>query len=201
MALNAKQLKFIEEYINNGFNGRKAYLKAYQTCKTERAADASAAKLLSNPSVKAKLEEEKEELRKKSDIKREEILRDLKIIKDSKYSDFCKIVKKTRIIDKINFETGEMEQEEEVYFESEPVPTEELTEEQKKCIKTIELTKWGPRYILYEKTDAIDKINKMLGYYNEIINLDTRIDTSSVSELTTEELMKLIENLDDEEDD
>lgn len=194
MALNEKQLKFIDEYMNNGFNIRQAYKKAYPSCKTDGAADASGSKLLSNPKVKEKIEELQEELRKKSDIKKEEILRDLKTIKDSKYSDFGKIVKKTRIIDKINFDTGDLYQEEEVYLEYEPVPTDELTEEQKRCIKTIELTKFGPRYVLYEKNDAIDKINKMLGYYNEVINLDTRIDTSSIQNLSFEELEALIKD-------
>lgn len=197
MNLNDKQLLFIDEYIKNGFNGRLAYKKAYPTCKSDAAADVGSCKLLKNTKVKQKLEEEKEELRRKSTITKEEILRDLKSIKDSNICDYVRIVKKTRLVDRLNYETGEMYQEEEEYNDIEYKSTDELTIEQQKNIKSIEMTKTGIKITLYDRSDAIEKLNKMLNFYNETINLDTRIDTSALNGLSIEDLMKIVE--DDEE--
>ena len=62
------------------------------------------------------------------------------------------------------------------------------------------MTKFGPKYTFYDKLDCIDKLNKMLGYYQENLNLNTTIDTSSLKDLKTEDLFELIDKMGDDED-
>lgn len=189
--LNKKQLLFINKYFEYNLNATKAY-KAVYNCKTDASARAASSLLLTNVNVIKEINIRKEELKKKSEITKEEIIRDLKIIKDSNICDFINIVKKTKIENKINFETGEMEEEEVEYTELEYKDTAELTTEQQKMIKSIEMTKFGPKIILHDKQNAIDTLNKMLGYYDENVNLNTTIDTSSIKNLSFEELEKLV---------
>ena len=47
-----KQRLFCDEYLSNGMNGTKAYLKVYKNVKSEDAAGSSAARLLGNVRVR-----------------------------------------------------------------------------------------------------------------------------------------------------
>ena len=191
--LNKKELLFVDEYFKNSFNASKAYKLVYKSCKSDGTARTEASRMLTKPNIKQEIEKRQIELRKKSEIKREDILNDLRIIKDVNICDYMKIVKMTRTISKIDYETGEMIEEEEEYDVLEYKPTDELTQEQQKAIKSIEQTKTGIKYTFYEKDKAIDTINKMLGFYDNQIVLNKTINTDFLKDKTTEELLKMLE--------
>lgn len=49
--LNLKQITFIVDYISNGFNGTRAYMKTYKTCKSVNTAGVEAYNTLRNPKI------------------------------------------------------------------------------------------------------------------------------------------------------
>jgi len=73
MALNNKQLAFVEEYFNNGFNGTQAYLAVYKGV-AESTATVNSSKLLSNANIKAEIEKRQQENKLKYEIDRDEIV-------------------------------------------------------------------------------------------------------------------------------
>lgn len=65
---------FVEEYLNNGLNGTKAYLSVYKNVTKEETARVNASRLLTNANVKALLEEKQAKTIKKLEITREDIV-------------------------------------------------------------------------------------------------------------------------------
>lgn len=191
--LSKKELSFINEYFTNGFNGTKAYRKVFKSCKTDKTARTLASRLLTKDGVKEEIERRQKELKEKSDIKREDILNDLRIIKDVNICDYMKIVKKERLVPRIDEETGDSILVPEEYDVLVYKATDELTVEQQKAIKSIEMTKTGIKYTFYDKDKAIDTINKMLGFYDNQIILNKTINTDFLKDKSTEELLKMLE--------
>ncbi len=191
--LSKKELSFINEYFTNGFNGTKAYRKVFKSCKTDKTARTLASRLLAKDGVKEEIEKRQKELKEKSDIKREDILNDLRIIKDVNICDYMKIVKKERLVPRIDEETGDSVLVPEEYEVLTYKATDELTVEQQKAIKSIEMTKTGIKYTFYDKDKAIDTINKMLGFYDNQIILNKTINTDFLKDKSTEELLKILE--------
>lgn len=191
--LSKKEISFINEYFTNGFNGTKAYRKVFKSCKTDKTARTLASRLLTKDGVKEEIERRQKELKEKSDIKREDILNDLRIIKDVNICDYMKIVKKERLVPRIDEETGDSILVPEEYDVLVYKATDELTVEQQKAIKSIEMTKTGIKYTFYDKDKAIDTINKMLGFYDNQIILNKTINTDFLKEKSTEELLKMLE--------
>lgn len=191
--LSKKELSFINEYFTNGFNGTKAYRKVFKSCKTDKTARTLASRLLTKDGVKEEIEKRQKELKEKSDIKREDILNDLRIIKDVNICDYMKIVKKERLVPRIDEETGDSILVPEEYDVLVYKATDELTVEQQKAIKLIEMTKTGIKYTFYDKDKAIDTINKMLGFYDNQIILNKTINTDFLKDKSTEELLKMLE--------
>lgn len=191
--LSKKELSFINEYFTNGFNGTKAYRKVFKSCKTDKTARTLASRLLTKDGVKEEIEKRQKELKEKSDIKREDILNDLRIIKDVNICDYMKIIKKERLVPRIDEETGDSVLVPEEYDVLVYKATDELTVEQQKAIKSIEMTKTGIKYTFYDKDKAIDTINKMLGFYDNQIILNKTINTDFLKDKSTEELLKMLE--------
>ena len=191
--LSTKELFFINEYFINGFNGTKAYRKVFKSCKTDKTARTLASRLLTKDGVKEEIEKRQKELKEKSDIKREDILNDLRIIKDVNICDYMKIVKKERLVPRIDEETGDSILVPEEYEVLVYKATDELTVEKQKAIKSIEMTKTGIKYTFYDKDKAIDTINKMLGFYDNQIILNKTINTDFLKDKSTEELLKMLE--------
>lgn len=73
MSLSDKQQAFVDEYLVNGFNGLKAYIKAYPDS-SEESAQSSASRLLENAKVKTAIEEAQKENRKRSRMTQDEKL-------------------------------------------------------------------------------------------------------------------------------
>jgi phage terminase small subunit len=85
MVLNEKHKQFADEYLINGFCGRKAYLSVYKSVKSEATADVNASKLLSNAKVKDYISQKQAVTSKKFDITREYITNEyLQLIESAK---------------------------------------------------------------------------------------------------------------------
>jgi hypothetical protein len=74
---------FVDEWFNNGFNGRRAYKTLRKDNANDASADAEASRILSLGKVKDYIELKREEIRKKQEITLEYLVQELKdIIKD-----------------------------------------------------------------------------------------------------------------------
>jgi len=63
--MNNNQRTFAQEYVKNGNNGTRAYMKAYPDC-TEETARINASRLLTNANVKEYIKELQNEVRKET---------------------------------------------------------------------------------------------------------------------------------------
>jgi len=71
---------FCQEYIINKQNKTQAYLKFYKC--TQKSAESNTSQLMGNNGVKERIEELKQEVLKSNTITREELIADLRTIKD-----------------------------------------------------------------------------------------------------------------------
>jgi phage terminase small subunit len=188
--LNDKHLIFIEEYLDRG-NAAEAYRRAYNVddlIKSQRRGH----QLLKDPLINKTISERQKELSEKYNIKKERIIKELVDIIDFNILDVQTLKKKKEIEERLNPLTGEVEN---VEVEKTTLETnlENLTLSQEKNIKSIEILRNGTVKIqYYDRLDAIEKLNKLLGFYEQTINIDNRIDTSSLQNLSFEDLEKLI---------
>lgn len=138
--LKAEWIVFAHEYVRE-WNGTNSYQKAYPNVKRETAR-AEACRLLAKPSIKAYIEECKQNLAELSGIS---ALRNLEVLKKMAYTD---IEMK---------DDGEMSEEE---FSA-------LSNDMKACLAEISFinTPTGTivKYKVYDRIRAIQEINKMLG--------------------------------------
>lgn len=188
--LNDKHLVFIEEYLDRG-NATEAYKKAYNSDDNKKAGSRGY-QLLNEPLIKAEIEKRQKELAKKYDIKKERIIKELVDIIDFNVLDVQKLKKKKEIEERLNPLTGEIEN---VEVEKTTLETnlENLSLAQEKNIKSIEILRNGTVKIqYYDRLDAMEKLNKLLGFYEQTVKIDNKIDTSSLQNLSFEELEKLL---------
>jgi phage terminase small subunit len=82
-AINRKHKAFVDEYLSNGMNGTRAYMKIYTSVKTEESAAVNASKLLRTTNVMTYIGELQKKTSNKLEITREEILQDLRHIKNT----------------------------------------------------------------------------------------------------------------------
>ena len=80
MSLSPKHKAFCDEYLANGMNATRAYATVYKV--NDRVAGPSGDRLLKNVKVEEYLQEQKQNLAKRLNITKEEILLDLQDIKD-----------------------------------------------------------------------------------------------------------------------
>lgn len=82
---NNKHKLFAEEYVSNGFNATRAYMKVYDV--EANTAGVNGFRLLKNTKIKEFVQEAKERMRKELDIKKEDILMDLLFINERNKED------------------------------------------------------------------------------------------------------------------
>lgn len=202
MALSKKVNSFIDEYMINGFDAIKAYDKVYKNlkpCEIEEKAN----KLIKKEEVIAEIERRKQKIEDDGKIRKEELMRVLKHLALSKYTDFMRVELYTEKQLKIDPETEEVYTEEVIKSRIIPTPSDKLTEEQKLMVKSVEMTKFGARYILYDKDAAIREINKLLGYYEEHkdeMEIEVKPDTEYLKDKSTTDLLNLVKELEKIED-
>lgn len=188
--INDKHLIFIEEYLDRG-NATEAYKKAYNSDDSVKAGRRGH-QLLNEPLIQEEIKKRQKELSEKYDIKKERIIKELVDIIDFNILDVQTLKKKKELEERLNPLTGEVE---EVEVEKTTLETNfnNLTLAQEKNIKSIEILRNGTVKVqYYDRLDAIEKLNKLLGFYDNTVKLDTRIDTSSLKDLSFEDLEKLI---------
>jgi phage terminase small subunit len=78
--LNERHKAFCDEYLANGMNATQAYKKIYKA--TDKVAEASSSRLLSNDKIKSYLKQEGEKTAERLQITKEQLLLDLEDIKN-----------------------------------------------------------------------------------------------------------------------
>lgn len=176
--LTNRHITFIERYLENGLNGAEAYRFAFNEDSIETSKK-KAYRLLKDPLVSQYIKERQEELKEQFNINKEDIIMDLINIKNSNIVDYLEV--KTYVDD-----MGEPQAK--LLLKD----LDKLSLPQQRNIKSIKMTRYGVELTLKDSMDATEKLLKILGLYNENITIDNRIDTSSLSDLTFEQLQELL---------
>lgn len=142
-SLTLKQEKFVNLYLECG-NASEAYRLAYDCSKMmPQTINRKAQELMNNGKITARLHKEKKELQTMAQVRIEEILQDLTQVMRSNIAQYVEWDGNALRIKALK----------------------ELDQRQQRVIESIKETKYGPEIKLRDKTDAIDKICKLLGYY------------------------------------
>lgn len=178
MALSDKQKRFCDEYLID-LNATQAAIRAGYK---EKYAHTNANKLLQNTTIQKYISERKIDRVERTEITQDMVLRELAVIAFSNATDYAKVVEKEGITDQgkpITYKTVEL------------VPTEGLTEEQKKALAVIKEGKYGLEVKPYDKVRALELLGKHLGMWTEKVEVEGKIN-NPMEGLTTDELKKLI---------
>lgn len=161
--LTQKQENFCNYYMECSGNASEAYRKAY-SCENMRpdTINRKAHELYENGKVTARLAELQEEQRKRSDITKERILKELECVLDANINDYVDFDGTTLRFKSFN----------------------DLTEKQLKAIESIKQGKRGIELKLHGKNWTIERICKMLGFdkptvidlRNSIVGVDTGLE-------------------------
>lgn len=172
MKLTIKQEKFCNLYLESG-NATEAYRQAYDCGNMKYDTIVRKAnELLKNGNVTAGLEEKRKSLNEESDIRKQDILEELKAIAFSDIADYVEFDGTTLSIKSF----------------------EKLTPSQRKAIESIKKGKHGIEIRLHGKNWSIDRICKMLGFDAPVV-MEQRIN-SGFEDVTDEDLkMKLMNML------
>ena len=190
--LNDRHYLFVDRYLENGQNAAEAYRFAYNI-KDIKQSSKRGCELINDPLIKIEISKKQEELKEKYNINKDKIIRELIDIINFNVIDVQTIKKIKKKEQKMNYSTGKIE---EIETEMEEIilqqDLDKLSLSQQKNIKSIEMTRNGLKITYYDKMDAIEKLNKMLGFYEENINIDNRVDTSFLNNLSHEQLLDLL---------
>jgi phage terminase small subunit len=102
--LNDANNIFIDEYISNGGFGSRAYEKAYGHNASTNAARSGSSQLLNDPLIQNEIQKRREEIRERSNIKKEDIVNHLlQLIEDCKTDkDKNHLIKALDMLNKMN---------------------------------------------------------------------------------------------------
>ena len=106
MALNNNQITFCQEYIKNGNNGTKAYMKVYPDS-SEESAMVGASRLLRNAKVQEYLQSLQKKVEKKSIMSAEERMEFLTKVVTGNVEDKLYMGDKLKALDILNKMSGE----------------------------------------------------------------------------------------------
>lgn len=140
--LTVKQENFCNYYIESG-NASEAYRRAYSCDKMATdTINRKAVELLENGKITARVAQLQEVLQKRSDITKDEAIKELSAIVRSRVTDVLSAKGMTVRVKSI----------------------EELPDEVVSCISSIKKIKGGIEVRFYDKIAAIDRLSKMLGW-------------------------------------
>jgi phage terminase small subunit len=140
--LTVKQENFCNYYIETG-NASKAYRRAYSCSNMkDETVNRKAVELLKNGKITARVKQLQKALQKRSDITKDEAVKELTNIVRSRVVSVMK-VKGTRVTVK---------------------SLDELPDELVSCISSVRKVKGGIEVKFYDKIAAIDRLSKMLGW-------------------------------------
>ena len=168
MKLSVKQEKFCNYYIECG-NASEAYRRAYSCSNMkDESINRKAIELLNNGKITARVKELQEELKRKSDITKEEVLN---MLKSFMYADIRNF---------LTIKNGN------VIFKD----SEDWTDEMAMQVESVKQGKEGIEIKLNGRTWTIQRICKMLGF-----DSPQDMNINIVSPMTKEEAKRIIEEL------
>ena len=132
--------------------------------------------MLGNVKVKEYISERQKDIEKRTEVTQDMVIKELSAIAFSKGSDYAKLKKKKRNIP--IYHDGEIvDYKEEEYLGIEFIPTDDLTEEQKKAIAGIKEGKFGIQVDSCDKVKALELLGKHLGMFKDTnININTNYE-------------------------
>jgi phage terminase small subunit len=168
MKLSVKQENFCNYYIECG-NASEAYRRAYSCSNMkDESINVKAVELLNNGKITVRVKELQEELKKKSDITKEEVLN---MLKSFMYADIRNF---------LTIKNGN------VIFKD----SEDWTDEMAMQVESVKQGKEGIEIKLNGRTWTIQRICKMLGF-----DSPQDMNINIVSPMTKEEAKRIIEDL------
>lgn len=168
MKLSVKQEKFCNYYIECG-NASEAYRRAYSCSNMkDESINRKAIELLNNGKITARVKELQEELKRKSDITKEEVLN---MLKSFMYADIRNF---------LTIKNGN------VIFKD----SEDWTDEMAMQVESVKQGKDGIEIKLNGRTWTIQRICKMLGF-----DSPQDMNINIVSPMSKEEAKRIIEDL------
>lgn len=168
MKLSVKQENFCNYYIECG-NASEAYRRAYSCSNMkDESINVKAVELLNNGKITVRVKELQEELKKKSDITKEEVLN---MLKSFMYADIRNF---------LTIKNGN------VIFKD----SEDWTDEMAMQVESVKQGKEGIEIKLNGRTWTIQRICKMLGF-----DSPQDVNVNMISLMTKEEAKRIIEDL------
>lgn len=168
MKLSVKQENFCNYYIECG-NASEAYRRAYSCSNMkDESINVKAVELLNNGKITVRVKELQEELKKKSDITKEEVLN---MLKSFMYADIRNF---------LTINNGN------VIFKD----SEDWTDEMAMQVESVKQGKEGIEIKLNGRTWSIQRICKMLGF-----DSPQDVNVNMISPMTKEEAKRIIEDL------
>ena len=168
MKLSVKQENFCNYYIECG-NASEAYRRAYSCSNMkDESINRKAIELLNNGKITARVKELQEELKKKSDITKEEVL---SMLKNFMYADIRNF---------LTIKNGN------VIFKD----SEDWTDEMAMQVESVKQGKEAIEIKLNGRTWTIQRICKMLGF-----DSPQDVNVNMISPMTKEEAKRIIEDL------
>ena len=168
MKLSVKQENFCNYYIECG-NASEAYRRAYSCSNMkDESINVKAVELLNNGKITVRVKELQEELKKKSDITKEEVLN---MLKSFMYADIRNF---------LTIKNGN------VIFKD----SEDWTDEMAMQVESVKQGKEGIEIKMNGRTWTIQRICKMLGF-----DSPQDVNVNMISPMTKEEAKRIIEDL------
>lgn len=170
MVLTEKQKIFADEYLID-LNATRAYKAAYLSCKKDESARVNGSKLLTNANVAAYIDKRIQERQERTEITQDMVVKELAKIGFANITDFVTI-------------DGS-------YVKVKP--TSEMPPDGIGAIAGIKEGANGIEVKLNSKDKALELLGRHLGMFTDKVTVTGSIN-NPFSELTTEELKKLIQN-------
>ena len=192
MALTPKQESFCLAYLETG-NASEAYRRVYATARVKpETINRSAKELIDNPKIAARLAELTKEATSKAVMTRQRALERLSMIAE------------TSITDILEFDEQELDGPEGTVRETiwRMKDSSEIPSIAAATIKSVTMTKFGPKIEMYDRLSALQQLAKMQGWESaskhEISGPNGgAINVRDVGEMTDAELMALLPHAND----
>jgi len=162
VALNEKQNRFAQEYLID-LNATQAAKRAGYS---ERTSYAQGQRLLKNVEVQAAIQAAIKKRSKRTEITQDWVLEELRKVASANGSDYARVVSKEVPTTVVDDETGDAKQVSRLSQLVELRDTDELSDDLKAAISSIEETKYGIKVSTYDKVRALELIGKHLGMFS-----------------------------------
>ena len=165
VALTPKRKRFVDEYLLD-LNAMRAYRAAYPRCQSNNSAAVRGHRLLQDQDVLLYLQERQADLRRRVEIKQEDVIAQLAAVAFADAADYSR-VELTQAVDPV---TGTPKTD----ADGKPVmvevvrhtPTADLTANQRKAIACIKEGRYGIEVQLADKIKALELLGRHLGLFS-----------------------------------